>query len=339
MLRLIVVLPALALAASGCNVFDPALYMMPVPPDAAPPTPDAAPPTVAFADRCVGLGPLASASSFELNIDTSSLRGDVSEVVACVGHDLPGNDGFVALEMNGGDKWHVHVNPVAPFDPAVYILASCDERACSKVTAIDECGAGKSEHLSFLVPQTGTYFVGIDSAAAGGGQSTVLIFRPICGNKTTEHSETCDDGNTMSGDGCDSLCRKEFTAPDVTELEPNDDPRAANVLLVEGKTMNATGAVASRCDHDMYSVTLTRPGTIKATIAPTTAACGIEGAPITLALIGADGLTPVGGVTTTVTSDCPALEGNNLAPGEYFLVVRRPAGEMQWQYKLTVEAP
>jgi len=340
--RLLVALPgvALVLAAAGCNVFDPALYMKaPVTPDAAPPTPDAAP-TAAFSDRCLGIGPLMSSSSIALDIDTSNFKGDFSEVVACVGHDLPGNDGFVALEMTGGDKWHVHVNPVTPdFDPAVYILASCDERACSRVTAIDECGPGKSEHLSFLAPQTGTYFVGIDSAVRGGGVSSVLIFRPTCGNGTTEHSETCDDNNQMSGDGCDSLCRKEFTAPAITELEPNDDPRAANVLAVAGRSMTAMGMVATRCDHDMYSVTLPQAGSIKATISATTVACGVEGAAISLALIGADGLTAVTGVTTAVVSDCPALEAKGLAPGEYFVMVRRPTGEISWPYQLLVESP
>jgi cysteine-rich repeat protein len=348
--RLLVALPGavLALIVSGCNVFDPALYMKPpVVPDAGPvedAAPDAggpeAPPASAFSDRCLAITPLGASTSISLDIDTNNFKGDFSEVVACVGHDLPGNDGFVALDMVGGQKWHVHVNPVsADFDPAVYILASCDERACSKVTAIDECGPGKSEHLSFLAPQTGTYFVGIDSAVRGGGVSSVLIFRPTCGNGTAEHSETCDDNNNLSGDGCDSLCRKEFTAASVTELEPNDDPRAANVLAVAGKSMIVSGLVASRCDHDMYSVTLTQTGTIRATVSPTTAACGIEGAAINLALIGADGLTPVSGVTNTLAADCPSLEGKDLPAGEYFIVIRRPAGEMSWPYQMQVDAP
>jgi cysteine-rich repeat protein len=333
---------ALAIAASGCNVFDASLYMKgPVAPDAGL---DAGGPEVgpvsAFFDRCLGITPLAEASSMELSIDTNDFKGDFSEVVACVGHDLPGNDGFVALEMLAGQKWHVHVNPVSPeFDPAVYILASCDERACSKVTAIDECGPGKSEHLSFLAPQTGTYFVGIDSAVRGGGVSSVLIFRPTCGNGTAEHSETCDDKNNVSGDGCDSQCRKEFTAPAVTEMEPNDDTHAANVLLAADKGMTVNGVVATRCDHDMYAVTLAQQGTIRAKVSATTAACGVEGAPISLALIGSDGLTAVSGVTTTMTNDCPALEANDVAPGEYYIVLRRPTGEMSWPYQLVVEVP
>jgi len=32
---------------------------------------------------------------------------------------------------------------------------------------------------------------------------------PVCGNGTTEPPETCDDGNTTSGDGCSSTCMNE----------------------------------------------------------------------------------------------------------------------------------
>jgi cysteine-rich repeat protein len=287
--------------------------MKPAVPDAAVDTagpeaepPDAtmeAPAPAAFSDRCEGIPALMSSDSISLDIDTTKLKGDYSELVACVGHELPGNDGFVAVDMMAGDKWHVHVNP-APgmnFDPAVYILASCDERACSKV----------------------------------------LIFRPVCGNGANEHSETCDDKNTTSGDGCDSLCRKELSAATVTEAEPNDDPRAANVLAVAGRPGGITvmGIVASRCDHDMYSVTLPATGTIRATVSATTLACGAEGATVSLALIGADGQTAVNGATSTLVNDCPMLAAKDLPAGEYGVVIRRSPGEMSWPYQVLVEAP
>ncbi|MBI3249188.1 MAG: DUF4215 domain-containing protein [Deltaproteobacteria bacterium] len=34
---------------------------------------------------------------------------------------------------------------------------------------------------------------------------------PFCGNTLTETPETCDDGNTISGDGCDNTCQSEGT--------------------------------------------------------------------------------------------------------------------------------
>ncbi|MBU1446666.1 DUF4215 domain-containing protein, partial [Patescibacteria group bacterium] len=35
------------------------------------------------------------------------------------------------------------------------------------------------------------------------------VLTPICGNSAIEGSETCDDGNTTSGDGCSSTCALE----------------------------------------------------------------------------------------------------------------------------------
>jgi cysteine-rich repeat protein len=338
MTRLLLPFLGAALVA-GCNVFDPALYMNVSVPDAAPP-PDTAP-AVAFTDRCEQASPVAAQSSMAFDLDTTTLAGDYSELVACAGHDLPGNDAFIAVPMMGGEKWHVHVDPVsANFDPAVYVLASCDERACSRMTAIDECGPNKSEHLSFLAPQTGTYYIGVDSVT-GGGAAKVQIFRPTCGNKVIEHSETCDDGNTDSGDGCDSLCRKELSATAVTEAEPNDDPRAANVLVMtfHPGSMTASGMLASRCDHDMFSLTLAQSGTVKATIGQTTLPCGAEGATVSLTLVGADGQTAVPGVVNTPTGDCPSIEAKDLTAGEYFLVLKRSTGEMSWPYQMMVEAP
>jgi len=44
-----------------------------------------------------------------------------------------------------------------------------------------------------------------------GGVCPACIVTPICGNYLTEAGETCDDGNTVSGDGCDSGCQIEGT--------------------------------------------------------------------------------------------------------------------------------
>jgi len=34
---------------------------------------------------------------------------------------------------------------------------------------------------------------------------------PLCGNNNIDPGEECDDGNTISGDGCDSTCHTEIT--------------------------------------------------------------------------------------------------------------------------------
>ena len=39
----------------------------------------------------------------------------------------------------------------------------------------------------------------------------VTPVQPVCGNFVVESGETCDDGNTFSGDGCNAFCRRELT--------------------------------------------------------------------------------------------------------------------------------
>lgn len=39
---------------------------------------------------------------------------------------------------------------------------------------------------------------------------------PVCGNKITEPPEQCDDGNTVSGDGCSATCKTENKPPICT---------------------------------------------------------------------------------------------------------------------------
>jgi cysteine-rich repeat protein len=302
-----------------------------------------APKGVTLAERCESMAavPVLGAGGDPYEIDTRPMASDYRELSACVGHELPGNDGFVAVDMKQGEKWHVHINPVGDFDPALYILASCDERACGVTTAIDECGPGKSEHLSFVAPATSRYLVGIDGSMPGGGQATVVIARPQCGNNMVEHSETCDDGNTTSGDGCDSLCRKELPAT-TNEMEPNDDLRAANIIL-KGVPARVTAQIATRCDHDMYSVTVAAGASIRAKVASMTASCISEGTSARLSLIASDGQTEIGLGTAPTGDDCPAIDerhafAKNLPAGEYFLMVKRTSNTAL-SYQLTVEAP
>jgi MYXO-CTERM domain-containing protein len=38
------------------------------------------------------------------------------------------------------------------------------------------------------------------------------VVSPVCGNGTLEDGESCDDGNTVDGDGCSSTCETEGAA-------------------------------------------------------------------------------------------------------------------------------
>lgn len=51
---------------------------------------------------------------------------------------------------------------------------------------------------------------------------------PVCGNSAIEAGENCDDGNTVSGDGCSSTCQREAVAPTAFRINNLDlrDPHA-----------------------------------------------------------------------------------------------------------------
>jgi cysteine-rich repeat protein len=61
------------------------------------------------------------------------------------------------------------------------------------------------------------------------GQSCLDLVSQSCGNGTTDPDEDCDDGNTVSGDGCSDVCTLETTCGDgVTEgREQCDDGNVA----------------------------------------------------------------------------------------------------------------
>jgi cysteine-rich repeat protein len=299
-------------------------------PDVAPPSP--------LTDQCVYPPAVTVQSSMTVDIDTRNYQADKTGLQGCAGHDLPGPDLFFGVQMKANERWHFHVNPKGDFDPAIYVLNNCDERTCSPTTVADECGPGKPEHLSFVAPQSGYFMVGIDSAGPGGA-ATLVVVKPICGDGLTDHSETCDDGNTVSGDGCDALCRRELSMAYVSEMEPNDDPRAANVLAAgRAGGITVSAALGTRCDHDLYSVRVGPSGTLHAVISATMVSCGAENAPIQLALLGSNGQTPIP-ATITTSAQCPTLDAKNLPADEYFLQVRRSGGEATLPYQLLVEAP
>lgn len=62
-----------------------------------------------------------------------------------------------------------------------------------------------------------------------------------CGNAAIESGETCDDGNTTSGDGCSAACATESSSPRVTVTV--DKPTLSTELMTTNKlTLTVTGS-------------------------------------------------------------------------------------------------
>jgi cysteine-rich repeat protein len=316
---------ALGAAAGGCDVFDPELYLSRS--------------AVALSDRCERDVPAVASSEAAFTIDTSVVAADYQDFYGCIRRQLPGNEGFMRIDTVAGEKWHVHVEPQqSELDPALYFLPSCDLRTCEMRTANDACGPGRPEHLSF-VSTGGPYLVGIDSRQPGGGRYSVIVTRPVCGNGgQMEHSEACDDGNTVSGDRCDSLCRVELSGPAVMEKESNEMPAEANVIS-GAAAMTVNARMGDHCgDADVFAVTVPAGGALPAQLVHRAGRCA--GQTTTLSVLAPDGITELGRVDSDGEA-CPVLDQRHafaraLPAGQYYLRVTSDAVD-PFDYQLKLE--
>jgi len=91
-------------------------------------------------------------------------------------------------------------------------------------------GGTNSSRLSNWLDPLGTGATTLNTLVPGGG--------PVCGNNIVETGETCDDGNTVSGDGCSSTCQTETTSDgdECFDCIPIGDG------TVSGTTADNTGA-------------------------------------------------------------------------------------------------
>ena len=66
------------------------------------------------------------------------------------------------------------------------------------------------------------YLVAATLIAAGMGRAPAAAQAPpVCGNRIIEPPETCDDGNTVSGDGCSATCQIENRPPVCDAATPS----------------------------------------------------------------------------------------------------------------------
>lgn len=88
---------------------------------------------------------------------------------------------------------------------------------------------------------------------------------PVCGDGLVDAPETCDDGGRESGDGCDADCQLEV----VEEVEPNDDPAAADAHALgrsafrAGRVTRFRGAIPERGDRDLFRIDLPEDSVVR----------------------------------------------------------------------------
>jgi hypothetical protein len=113
----------LPLALGGCDEFDPDLYR------------EAGRSVRESADACQeASAPMIDSSPDFMRLDLAALD-DSWQVANCAEGLAPGNDGFFAVDMEQGQKFHFHVNAIDAIDPVLYVVDSCDERVCQPLNA------------------------------------------------------------------------------------------------------------------------------------------------------------------------------------------------------------
>ncbi len=335
-----------ALSLGGCVAFDPALYQQ----NSS---------GVTLADRCEAMASVPVIQpelSRIVQVDTTRLADQYHEFASCTGGaDLPGNEGFFAVNMRVGETWHFHidVDPANPnADPAVYVLPNCNTQSCVPTSSSDVCGAGRSEHFSFRPVTDGVQLIGIDSKVAGGAVYNVTVVHPSCGNGLLEHGEPCDDMRPQAGVTCEQ-CHKVLTTSGDTEVGvANDD--YVNAMVVRPASggladFPVVGSLAA-CDTDMFNFDAPANAAITATLSPNNGAARCpDNVSLTLlrspavtapALTQAPAAAP--GATTMMGADgCPTVTLPSAAAGStWFLQVTiRPSPTMEFPYRLTINAP
>jgi fibro-slime domain-containing protein len=79
-----------------------------------------------------------------------------------------------------------------------------DGDGCSAICTLESKPASQPEGWLCTSPK-----------AANGCTGPTTCTTTVCGNQTKEGSEQCDDGNTVSGDGCSPFCRLEPSCPPI----------------------------------------------------------------------------------------------------------------------------
>ena len=101
---------------------------------------------------------------------------------------------------------------------------------------------GKPRAPAGQVCATGSYVIGFDSESN-------IICTETCGNGVINPGETCDDGNTESGDSCPATCQSEAVQPEGAEVgvaakaipaAASVSPSVTNPIISDVKPSKAT---------------------------------------------------------------------------------------------------
>ena len=152
------------------------------------------------------------------------------------------------------------------YDPNNTLVASNDDGGVHRCSSFDDLVRPSSAYNT--VPRTltqGTWHLVVrpyntSSGTLPGYVINTSTFEPnICGNGFADGTEQCDDGNTISGDGCSSTCIFESNTVEGTS-DNNSIPTAEGLApwpTPTGGLISIVGGIAAQSgDEDWYTFTV-----------------------------------------------------------------------------------
>jgi cysteine-rich repeat protein len=332
---------AAALLAAGCSVFDNGEHRDSLLDGGADAGTDAgmedAGPVLMFDDVCGASSPafVLGVTQTNLAINTVGLGNHVTS--SCGGAETLGADAFIAVDVQAGDYWHFHLRndpddlASASRQPALYLIlapgGSCDSRDCR--FASDVCAESGDEHFAFVADEPGRWYLGIDDRQTGGSRYLLDALHPTCGEDGREHGEACDDGNSTDGDGCNRRCQREVTESLPNEVEPNDNPNEANMLVMplsgELTVLGNIGGPGGCRYSDTFAIDVPPNAHVEVDVLTTGGAVCTDAAltnSYQLSLRNSASMDVVAPMTDA--NGCAIVRSNALAGGLYFLTATLP---------------
>lgn len=196
-------------------------------------------------DPCAGTNVSLTETEQSFTDDTSGGDAIFKGLDAC-SNTNDGKEKVYILTSAKDGKATVRVEPGSGFDASVYVRSDTCGKG-SQVACSETGGAGKTESVTFNVTAGTAYTVVVDGTANSSGTYKVAfsLGTGACGNNTVDKGETCDDGNTSDGDGCNATCTK--ADGDPAPSVGNDCP--GQPVHVWDNATSATGTFASYANN------------------------------------------------------------------------------------------
>jgi cysteine-rich repeat protein len=195
----------------------------------------------------------------------------------------------------------------------------------------DDTGPGLCSIASLTGLPPGDYFIEVIDSPAGGALSfdyslKVTFKLAVCGNGAKEGLEQCDDGNTMSGDGCSPVCLFEMESEDEAggnnSCQDTSGPYSPPVLIA--------GAITPIGDVDYFAFTVPAVADVRvetfgpsgpgSCAAPINTLVELRGQDCASILV-ADDDDGLGGCSLINPASATDAAARHLPPGTYFVRV------------------